>query len=193
MKITDLELFYLQPRWLFLKISTDEGICGWGEPIVEGRAHTVAAAVEEYRPVLIGADPCKIEHLVQLMYRGTYYRGGPVFMSAISGIEQALWDIKGKYYHMPIYEMLGGACRDRVRMYGHLKPAAIAGDFPVEEMLKIADQRLAEGFTAVNIRSSRPSGRWITWKCSTPLWTALRRYASVWAARWTSPWIFMAV
>ena len=149
MKITDLELFYLQPRWLFLKISTDEGICGWGEPIVEGRAHTVAAAVEEYRPVLIGADPCKIEHLVQLMYRGTYYRGGPVFMSAISGIEQALWDIKGKYYHMPIYEMLGGACRDRVRMYGHLKPAAIAGDFPVEEMLKIADQRLAEGFTAV--------------------------------------------
>lgn len=104
------------------------------------------AAVEEYRPVLIGADPCKIEHLVQLMYRGTYYRGGPVFMSAISGIEQALWDIKGKYYHMPIYEMLGGACRDRVRMYGHLKPAAIAGDFPVEEMLKIADQRLAEGF-----------------------------------------------
>ena len=70
-------------------------------------------------------------------------------MSAISGIEQALWDIKGKYYHMPIYEMLGGACRDRVRMYGHLKPAAIAGDFPVEEMLKIADQRLAEGFTAV--------------------------------------------
>lgn len=149
MKITDLELFYLQPRWLFLKISTDEGICGWGEPIVEGRAHTVATAVEEYRPVLIGADPCKIEHLVQLMYRGTYYRGGPVFMSAISGIEQALWDIKGKYYHMPIYEMLGGACRDRVRMYGHLKPAAIAGDFPVEEMLKIADQRLAEGFTAV--------------------------------------------
>lgn len=149
MKITDLELFYLQPRWLFLKISTDEGICGWGEPIVEGRAHTVAVAVEEYRPVLIGADPCKIEHLVQLMYRGTYYRGGPVFMSAISGIEQALWDIKGKYYHMPIYEMLGGACRDRVRMYGHLKPAAIAGDFPVEEMLKIADQRLAEGFTAV--------------------------------------------
>ena len=149
MKITDLELFYLQPRWLFLKISTDEGICGWGEPIVEGRAHTVAAAVEEYRPVLIGADPYKIEHLVQLMYRGTYYRGGPVFMSAISGIEQALWDIKGKYYHMPIYEMLGGACRDRVRMYGHLKPAAIAGDFPVEEMLKIADQRLAEGFTAV--------------------------------------------
>ena len=142
MKITDLELFYLQPRWLFLKISTDEGICGWGEP-------TVATAVEEYRPVLIGADPCKIEHLVQLMYRGTYYRGGPVFMSAISGIEQALWDIKGKYYHMPIYEMLGGACRDRVRMYGHLKPAAIAGDFPVEEMLKIADQRLAEGFTAV--------------------------------------------
>lgn len=149
MRITDLELFYLRPRWLFLKISTDEGICGWGEPIVEGRAHTVAAAVQEYRPVLIGQDPRRIEHLVQLMYRGTYYRGGPVFMSAISGIEQALWDIKGKYYQMPVYEMLGGSCRDRIRMYGHLKPAAIAGDFPVEKMLEIADQRLAEGFTVM--------------------------------------------
>lgn len=149
MRITDLELFYLLPRWLFLKISTDEGICGWGEPIVEGRAHTVAVAVQEYRPVLIGQDPRRIEHLVQLMYRGTYYRGGPVFMSAISGIEQALWDIKGKYYQMPVYEMLGGSCRDRIRMYGHLKPAAIAGDFPVEKMLEIADQRLAEGFTVM--------------------------------------------
>lgn len=127
MKITDLELFYLAAALAVFEDLHRRGHLLRGEPIVEGRAHTVAAAVEEYRPVLIGADPCKIEHLVQLMYRGTYYRGGPVFMSAISGIEQALWDIKGKYYHMPIYEMLGGACRDRVRMYGHLKPAAIAG------------------------------------------------------------------
>lgn len=149
MKITDIQLFHIKPRWMFLRIDTDEGICGWGEPVLEGRARTVETAVQEYRNILIGADPLKIEHLLQIMYRGTYYRGGPILMSAISGIEMALWDIKGKYYGMPVYEMLGGACRDRVRMYGHLKPTALAGDFPVEEMLKIASQRVAEGFTVV--------------------------------------------
>ena len=149
MKITKLETFHVAPRWLFLKVSTDEGIAGWGEPVLEGHAHAVEAAVHELEDVLIGADPRNIEHLWQLMYRGAYYRGGPVQMSAISGIEQALWDIKGKYYNMPIYEMLGGKCRDRVRMYGHLKPAAISGDFPIPSMLEIARKRLAAGFTIV--------------------------------------------
>ena len=123
MKITDLKMIHIRPRWMFLKIETDEGIVGWGEPVLEGRAQTVETAVHELKRVLIGADPLKIEHLWQLMYRGTFYRGGVVLGSAISGIEQALWDIKGKYYNMPVHEMLGGACRDRVRMYGHLKPA----------------------------------------------------------------------
>lgn len=146
MKITDLELFYLAAA-----LAVFEDLHRRGH-LRLGRTHCGGSCTHRGRRcgrIPPGADrcrPCKIEHLVQLMYRGTYYRGGPVFMSAISGIEQALWDIKGKYYHMPIYEMLGGACRDRVQMYGHLKPAAIAGDFPVEEMLKIADQRLAEGF-----------------------------------------------
>ena len=147
MKITDLKMYHIKPRWLFLKIETDAGICGWGEPVVEGRARTVETAINEFRSILIGANPLQIEHLWQLMYRGTYYRGGPVFMSAISGIEQALWDIKGKYYNAPVYELLGGAVRNKVRMYGHLKPTAHAGDFPVESMLEITDKRLEEAST----------------------------------------------
>ena len=149
MKITDLKMIHLRPRWMFLKIETDEGITGWGEPVVEGRARTVETAVNEFRPILIGADPMKIEHLWQMMYRGTFYRGGPILCSAISGIEMALWDIKGKYYNMPVYQMLGGSCRDRVRVYGHLKPTAIAGDYPIPDMLKITDQRLKDGFTVM--------------------------------------------
>ena len=149
MKITDLKMIHLRPRWMFLKIETDEGITGWGEPVVEGRARTVETAVNEFRPILIGADPMKIEHLWQMMYRGTFYRGGPILCSAISGIEMALWDIKGKYYNMPVYQMLGGSCRDRVRVYGHLKPTAISGDYPIPDMLKITDQRLKDGFTVM--------------------------------------------
>ena len=149
MKITDLKLYHIRPRWLFLKIETDAGICGWGEPVVEGRAKTVETAVNELRPILIGADPLRIEHLWQQMYRGTYYRGGPVLLSAISGVEQALWDIKGKFYNAPVYELLGGAVRDKVRMYGHLKPTAHSGDFPIESMLEITDKRLEAGFDVV--------------------------------------------
>ena len=149
MKITDLKMVHIRPRWMFLKIETDEGIVGWGEPVVEGRARTVEAAVNELRPILIGADPLKIEHLWQMMYRGTFYRGGPVLCSAISGIEMALWDIKGKYYNMPVYEMLGGSCRDKIRMYGHLKPTGHPGEFPIPDMIAITDKRLEEGFTVM--------------------------------------------
>ena len=108
MKITSLELFKVPPRWLFLKVSTDEGVAGWGEPIVEGRAETVRAAVEELSGCLIGRDPFRIEDHFQVLYRG-FYRGGPVLTSAVSGIEQALWDIKGKALGVPVYELLGGA------------------------------------------------------------------------------------
>ena len=149
MKIVDLQMIHVPPRWMFLKIVTDEGIIGWGEPVVEGRAKTVETAVNEFRPILIGANPLKIEHLWQQMYRGTFYRGGPVLCSAISGIEMALWDIKGKYYNIPVYEMLGGTCRDKIRMYGHLKPAGHAGDFPISRMLEITEQRLKDGFTVL--------------------------------------------
>ena len=149
MKITDLKMIHIKPRWMFLKIETDEGIYGWGEPVVEGRARTVETAVNELRSILIGQDRLKTQHLWQLMYRGTFYRGGPVLCSAISGIEMALWDIKGKYYNVPVHQMLGGKCRDKVRMYGHLKPAGHRGDFPIEDMIAIADTRLKEGFDVV--------------------------------------------
>ena len=94
MKITKLELFKVAPRWLFLKTSTDEGICGWGEPVIEGKAETVAAAVREFEELLIGRDPFAIEDTFQMLYRGGFYRGGPILSSAISGIEQSLWAMR---------------------------------------------------------------------------------------------------
>lgn len=164
MKITKMETFHVAPRWLFLKITTDEGYCGWGEPVLEGHSHTVKAAIEELKHILIGANPLQIEHLWQMMYRGSFYRGGPILMSAISGIEQALWDIKGKYYQMPIFEMLGGMCRDRIRMYGHLKPTAIAGDFPIEKMIDLARNRQEAGFTIMKYSVIPPILPIDTWR-----------------------------
>ena len=120
MKITNLETFHVKPRWMFLKISTDEGIVGWGEPVLEGRARTVEMAINELRPVLIGADPMRIEHLWQTMYCTTFYRGGPILTSCISGIEQALWDIKGKMAGMPLYELFGGKVREGIPVYRHV-------------------------------------------------------------------------
>ena len=143
MKITKLETFFVKPRWMFLKISTDGGIVGYGEPIVEGRARTVAAAVQELGEYLIGKDPRQIEHHWQVMYRGGFYRGGPILVSAISGIEQALWDIKGKLYNVPVYELLGGSCRKRIRMY-----ASCWGETP-QEAAEAVRKRKQQGFTAV--------------------------------------------
>ncbi len=150
MKITKLETFHVKPRWLFLKIHTDEGISGWGEPVVEGRARTVAMAVQELEPYLVGKDPCDIERHWQTIYRGTFYRGGPVLVSALSGIEQALWDIKGKHYGMPVYEMLGGAVRKAVRMY------AGAGGATPQEAASSALARKEQGFTAVKMGVDAP-------------------------------------
>lgn len=148
MKITALKLYPVQPRWLFLKIETDEGICGWGEPVVEGHAHTVKAAVEEMAYYLIGKDPRKIEDLWQTMYRTGFYRGGPVMMSAIAGIDQALWDIKGKYYQMPVYEMLGGACRDKLKVY-----CWIGGDRP-NDIQRQAMEKFEQGYRAVKMNAT---------------------------------------
>jgi galactonate dehydratase len=148
MKITKLELFKVPPRWLFLKIETDEGITGWGEPIVEGKADTVAAAVMEMSEQIIGKDPMRIEDMFQVLYRGGFYRGGPILTSAISGIEQALWDIKGKFYNAPIYDLLGGACRERTRVYSW-----IGGDRPSDVGLA-AKQQVAAGFKAVKMNAT---------------------------------------
>lgn len=148
MKITKLELFKVPPRWLFLKISTDEGYEGWGEPVVEGRADTVKAAVEELSSYLIGANPNKIEDIWQVLYRSGFYRGGPVLTSAISGIEQALWDIKGKYYNAPVYELLGGACRDRIMVYSW-----IGGEKP-DEVAVLAKEKQDQGFSAIKMNAT---------------------------------------
>jgi galactonate dehydratase len=147
-KITKLELFKVPPRWLFLKIETDEGITGWGEPVVEGKADTVAAAVMEMSDQIIGKDPMRIEDMFQVLYRGGFYRGGPILSSAISGIEQALWDIKGKFYNAPVYDLLGGACRDRTRVYSW-----IGGDRP-SDVGQAAKQQVQAGFTAVKMNAT---------------------------------------
>ena len=149
MKITRLEVIKVKPRWMFLKMYTDTDIVGLGEPVLEGHCNSVEAVIKEFEEYLIGKDPMQIEQHVQALYRGGFYRGGPLMLSAISGIEQAMWDIKGKYYNCPVYEMLGGKCREKIRMYTHVKVAGVAGDFPIEDMLKITQSRLDEGYTAL--------------------------------------------
>ncbi|HEY8285580.1 MAG TPA: galactonate dehydratase [Chloroflexota bacterium] len=150
MKITRLESLFVRPRWHFLKMHTDEGIIGLGEPIVEGRARTVATAVRELGEYLIGQDPRRIEHHWQVMYRGAFYRGGPVLVSAISGVEQAMWDILGQSLGAPVYQLLGGAVRDRIRVYAHL-----AVDHP-EDAAAAAGPLVAQGFTALKTGIDAP-------------------------------------
>jgi galactonate dehydratase len=124
LKVTRLETFLVRPRWLFLKVHTDAGIVGLGEPVVEGRAETVAAAVHEIEPYLVGKDPRNVVHHWQAIYRHAFYRGGPLLTSALSGIDMALWDIKGKALGVPVYELLGGPTRSKVRVYAHVKTPA---------------------------------------------------------------------
>jgi galactonate dehydratase len=127
MKITKFTTYRVPPRWMFLKIETDEGVVGWGEPVIEGRARTVEAAVHEFADMLVGQDPARINDLWAMMYRGGFYRGGAILMSAIAGIDQALWDIKGKVLGVPVYELLGGRVRDRMKAYSW-----VGGDRPAE-------------------------------------------------------------
>jgi len=146
-KIEKVELFKVPPRWLFLKITTKSGIAGWGEPVIEGKADTVCACVKEMTSFLIGRDAHMIEDIWQTLYRGGFYRGGPILMSAIAGIDQALWDIKGKALGVPVYELLGGAVRDRMKMYSW-----IGGDRP-NELVAQANIRMQQGFQAVKMNA----------------------------------------
>lgn len=136
LKITKLETTLVQPRWVFLKVHTNAGLVGLGEPVVEGRAETCVAAVKEVEPYLVGKDPRQVVHHWQAIYRHAFYRGGPVLTSALSGIDMALWDIKGKALGVPVYELLGGPTRKKVRVYAHARTVAL---------LK---KGLADGFTA---------------------------------------------
>jgi len=148
MKITKLTTYLTPPRWLFLKIETDEGIAGWGEPVLEGRAHTVQAAVEELADYLVGKDPLRIEDHWTVLYRGGFYRGGGIHMSALAGIDQALWDIKGKAAGLPVHQLLGGPLRDRIRVYSW-----IGGDRPADTAAA-ARAAVARGFTAVKMNAT---------------------------------------
>jgi galactonate dehydratase len=148
MKITRLTTFIVPPRWCFLKIETDEGITGWGEPVLEGRAHTVATAVDELGDYLIGKDPALIEEHWTVLYRAGFYRGGGVHMSALAGIDQALWDIKGKALGVPVHALLGGQLRDRIRVYSW-----IGGDRP-SDTANMARDCGSRGFSAVKMNAT---------------------------------------
>jgi galactonate dehydratase len=146
-KITSYDIYKIKPRWIFLKINTDEGISGWGELVSGTRTETVITGAREMMEYLIGKDPGQIEDIWQLLYR-FFFRGGPVEMTIISGIEMALWDIKGKYYNMPVYEFLGGRARTKIKVYSW-----IGGDRPADvgnEALK----RKNMGFTAVKMNAT---------------------------------------
>lgn len=137
MKITRISTYRVPPRWMFVKVETDEGIHGWGEAVVEGRARTVETAVLEFARDLVGKDPARINDHWQMMYRSNFYRGGAILMSAIAGIDQALWDIKGKALGVPVHELLGGTVRDRMKVYSW-----VGGDRPgdiVEGMRKLME------------------------------------------------------
>ena len=148
MKIVRVSTFHAAPRWLFLKVETDEGVTGWGEPVIEGRASTVEAAVHELADYLVGQDPARINDLWQVLYRGGFYRGGAILMSAIAGIDQALWDIKGKALGVPVSELLGGNVRSRIKVYSW-----IGGDRP-SETAAAAQAAVARGFTAVKMNGT---------------------------------------
>ena len=152
MKVTKLTTYRLAPRWMFLKIETDEGVTGWGEPVIEGRARTVETAVNELSEYVIGKDPARINDIWQAMYRTGFYRGGPILMSAIAGVDQALWDIKGKVLNAPVYELLGGLVRDRMKMYSW-----VGGDRPADVIAGIRKLQ-AIGFNTFKLNGCEEMG-----------------------------------
>jgi galactonate dehydratase len=146
--ISRIETFMVPPRWLFVRVETDDGVVGWGEPVVEGRAETVRTAVHQLAELLLGRDAARIEDHWQVMTKGSFYRGGPILSSAVAGLDQALWDIAGRTLGVPVHVLLGGPVRDRVRMYGW-----VGGDEPAEVADAIA-ARLDQGLTAVKMNAS---------------------------------------
>ncbi len=148
MSISRIETFYVPPRWLFVRVETNDGHVGWGEASLEGYAEAVDGAFEALRDRFIGHDAEAIEDIWQIAYRGGFYRGGPVLMSALSGLDQALWDLKGHRHHMPVWQMLGGRVRDHVRAY-----AWIGGDRP-DDVADAAAARRAQGFSAVKMNAT---------------------------------------
>lgn len=154
MKIVKLETFRVVPRWLMLRLETDDGLAGWGEPVVEGRAGTTEACVHELSPYVIGSDPRDVENIWQTLYRGGFYRGGPILTSALSGIDQAVWDIKAKALGVPVYEMLGGKVRDRMEVYSWISSGS------PEEAAQDAGEKVCQGFRKIKMLGVNLAG-WI--------------------------------
>lgn len=148
MKITKVNTYFVRPRWGFVEIETDAGFTGWGEAVLEGHAKAVLACVDEMSDYLIGADPANIEDIWTTLYRAGFYRGGGVMMSAISGIDQALWDIKGKVFGAPVYQLLGGKCRDKMKIY-----CWVGGDRP-SDVGAAALEKKNEGFSAIKMNAT---------------------------------------
>jgi len=148
LKIGRIETFLVPPRWLFVRVETVDGAFGWGEASLEGHAEAVAGAFEALRDRFLGHDARRIEDIWQIAYRGGFYRGGAVLMSALSGFDQALWDLKGKAASLPAWELMGGRVRDRIRAY-----AWIGGDRP-HEIADAARSRKEQGFSAVKMNAT---------------------------------------
>lgn len=148
MKIIAVNTYFVRPRWGFVEIVTDEGISGWGEAVLEGHAAAVLSCVQEYKDYLIGHDPANIEDIWSTIYRAGFYRGGGVLMSALSGIDQALWDIKGKVFNAPVYQLMGGACRNKMKVYSW-----VGGDRP-SDVGASALEKKNEGFQAIKMNAT---------------------------------------
>ncbi|HEX5428646.1 MAG TPA: galactonate dehydratase [Pedococcus sp.] len=146
--IARVETFLVAPRWLFVRVETHGGLVGWGEASCEGRSETVRTAVEQLAELLVGRDALRIEDHWQVLTKGSFYRGGPILSSAVSGLDQALWDLAGKHWDAPVHQLLGGPVRDRVRVYGW-----VGGDEPEEVADHIAEQ-VEAGLTAVKMNAS---------------------------------------
>lgn len=147
-KIREVNTYFVRPRWGFVEIITESGVTGWGEAVLEGHALAVLSCVKEMQDYLIGKDPADIEGLWEILYRAGFYRGGGVLMSAISGIDQALWDIKGKKFGVPCYQLMGGKCRDKMRVYSW-----IGGDRP-SDVGNAAKEKMDAGFTAIKMNAT---------------------------------------
>jgi galactonate dehydratase len=147
-KIAEIVSFRVPPRWIFVRVTTDDGLVGWGEAIIPKRARTVVAAVEDMAANVVGFDANRIEDIAQRLRRGAFFRGGPILGTAASAIEQALWDIKGKRYGLPVHEFLGGRVRDTIRSY-----AWIGGDSP-QGVVDHARERIGQGFSAVKMNAT---------------------------------------
>jgi len=158
MKITDVKTVVVNAEmrnWVFTKVETDvPGLFGWGEASLEWKTRSLVGTIEDMKQMVLGEDPRNIEHIYQKMYRQSFWRMGVIGMSAISSIEQALWDIAGKDLGVPVYRLLGGKVRDKVRMYTHLgggNMKAVYETFEVEPLIELAQQCVANGYTAIKV------------------------------------------